>query len=149
MIIARQRIVKTYSRGNEYSLTHWAEPFLRSCKLCSHSRTSQHFMEHGSSLPCGNEYTDNYRIIAVSVQRQRKHISITIEGLLGDGLLNVFSVRVPCPGVVLKISGVTVQLRWEFGPGDSSRIANLRKRINVGELGPRRLHRDFTWSFVW
>jgi hypothetical protein len=32
--------------------THWAEPFLRSCQLCSYSRTSQHFMDPGSSLPC-------------------------------------------------------------------------------------------------
>jgi hypothetical protein len=28
-----------------HSLTHGAEPFLRSCQLCSYSRTSQHFME--------------------------------------------------------------------------------------------------------
>jgi hypothetical protein len=28
------------------SLTHGAEPFLRSCQLCSYSRTSQHFMEN-------------------------------------------------------------------------------------------------------
>jgi hypothetical protein len=27
------------------SLTHGAEPFLRSCQLCSYSRTSQHFMK--------------------------------------------------------------------------------------------------------
>jgi hypothetical protein len=26
----------------DHSLTHGAEPFLRSCQLCSHSRTSQH-----------------------------------------------------------------------------------------------------------
>jgi hypothetical protein len=37
------------------SLTHAAEPFLRSCQLCSHSRTSQHFMEPQSSLPCSQE----------------------------------------------------------------------------------------------
>jgi hypothetical protein len=28
-----------------HSLSHRAEPFLRSCQLCSHSRTSQHFMK--------------------------------------------------------------------------------------------------------
>jgi hypothetical protein len=28
-----------------HSLTHGAEPFLRSCQLCSHSRNSQHFMD--------------------------------------------------------------------------------------------------------
>jgi hypothetical protein len=28
-----------------YLLTNGAEPFLRSCQLCSHSRSSQHFME--------------------------------------------------------------------------------------------------------
>jgi hypothetical protein len=34
-----------------HSLTHGAEPFLRSCQLCSYSRTSQHFMEPGGSTP--------------------------------------------------------------------------------------------------
>jgi hypothetical protein len=33
------------------SLTHGAEPFLRSCQLCSLSRTSQRFMEPEGSLP--------------------------------------------------------------------------------------------------
>jgi hypothetical protein len=37
------------------SLTHGAEPFLRSCPLCSHSRNSQHFMEPEGSLPCSQE----------------------------------------------------------------------------------------------
>jgi hypothetical protein len=34
-----------------HSLTHGAEPFLRSCQLCSHSRTSRRFMETEGSLP--------------------------------------------------------------------------------------------------
>jgi hypothetical protein len=38
-----------------YLLTYGAEPFLRSCQLCSHSRTSQHFMDHEGSLPCSQE----------------------------------------------------------------------------------------------
>jgi hypothetical protein len=37
------------------SLTHGAEPFLRSCQLCSYSRTSQHFIEPRGSLPCSQE----------------------------------------------------------------------------------------------
>jgi hypothetical protein len=41
--------------GKAYSLTHGAQPFLRSCQLCSQSRTSQHFMELGGSLPCSQE----------------------------------------------------------------------------------------------
>jgi hypothetical protein len=36
-------------------LTYGAEPFLRSCQLCIHSRTSQHFMEPEGSLPCSQE----------------------------------------------------------------------------------------------
>jgi hypothetical protein len=36
-------------------LAHGAEPFLRSRQLCSHARTSQHFMEPESSLPCSQE----------------------------------------------------------------------------------------------
>jgi hypothetical protein len=39
----------------KHSLTHGAEPFLRSCQLCSYSRISQHFMEPEGSLPCSQE----------------------------------------------------------------------------------------------
>jgi hypothetical protein len=35
--------------------THGAEPFLRSCQLCSHSRTFQHFMDPEGSLPSSQE----------------------------------------------------------------------------------------------
>jgi hypothetical protein len=38
-----------------YLLTYGAEPFLRSHQLCSHSRTSQHFMEPEVSSPCSQE----------------------------------------------------------------------------------------------
>jgi hypothetical protein len=38
-----------------YLLTYGAEPFLRSCQLCSPSRTPQHFMEPKSSIPCSQE----------------------------------------------------------------------------------------------
>jgi hypothetical protein len=38
-----------------YLLTYGAEPFLRSCQLCSYSRTSQHFKEPEGSLPCSQE----------------------------------------------------------------------------------------------
>jgi hypothetical protein len=38
-----------------HSLTYGAEPFLRSCQLCSHSRNSQNFMEPEGSLPCSQE----------------------------------------------------------------------------------------------
>jgi hypothetical protein len=36
-------------------LTYGAEPFLRSSQLCSHSRTSQNFMETEGSSPCSQE----------------------------------------------------------------------------------------------
>jgi hypothetical protein len=38
-----------------YSLTHGTQPFFRSRQLCSHSRTSQHFMEPEGSLPSSEE----------------------------------------------------------------------------------------------
>jgi hypothetical protein len=38
-----------------HSLTHGAGPFLRSCQLCSHSGTSQHFTEPEGSLPRSQE----------------------------------------------------------------------------------------------
>jgi hypothetical protein len=40
---------------NKYSLTHISEPFLRSYKLCSYSRNSQHFMEPEGSLSCSQK----------------------------------------------------------------------------------------------
>jgi hypothetical protein len=46
-----------------HPLTHGAEAFLRSCQLCSHSRTSQHFMEPEGSLPRSQEpSTDPYPV---------------------------------------------------------------------------------------
>jgi hypothetical protein len=38
-----------------YLLTYGTDPLLRSCQLCSHSRTSQHFMEPEGSLPHSQE----------------------------------------------------------------------------------------------
>jgi hypothetical protein len=38
-----------------YLLTYGAEPFLRRRQLCSHSRTSQRFMEPKGSSPCSQE----------------------------------------------------------------------------------------------
>jgi hypothetical protein len=38
-----------------YLLTYRAEPFLRSRQLCSHSRTSQNFIEPEGSIPCSQE----------------------------------------------------------------------------------------------
>jgi hypothetical protein len=38
-----------------YLLTYGAEPFLRSCQLCSHSRPSQDFMEPEGSSPCSQD----------------------------------------------------------------------------------------------
>jgi hypothetical protein len=38
-----------------HSFTYGAEPFLRSRKLCSYSRTSQYFMEPEGSLVCSQE----------------------------------------------------------------------------------------------
>jgi hypothetical protein len=42
-------------KRNTFVLTHEGQPFLRSRQFCSHSRTSQHFMEPEGSLPCSQE----------------------------------------------------------------------------------------------
>jgi hypothetical protein len=45
-----------------HSLTHGAEPFLRSHQLCRYSRTFQHFMEHEGSLgPSTGPYSEPHR----------------------------------------------------------------------------------------
>jgi hypothetical protein len=45
-----------------HSLLHGADPFLRSCQMCSHSRTSQHFIEPEGSLPCSKELFWTYSV---------------------------------------------------------------------------------------
>jgi hypothetical protein len=40
---------------HHHILTYGAEPFLRSCQLCSYSRTSKHFRELEGSLSCSQE----------------------------------------------------------------------------------------------
>jgi hypothetical protein len=42
-------------RGSGNLLTYGAESLLRSCQLCSDSRTSRHFKEPEGSLPCSQE----------------------------------------------------------------------------------------------
>jgi hypothetical protein len=49
-------------RRHTYLLTYGAEPFLRSCRLRSPSRTPQHFMEPEGSIPCSQEpYPEPYQ----------------------------------------------------------------------------------------
>jgi hypothetical protein len=54
----KQKLLNYWQRENTsdidlliYLLSHGAERFLRSCQLCSHSRTSQRFMKPEGSLP--------------------------------------------------------------------------------------------------
>jgi hypothetical protein len=44
-----------YEVVNTHTLTHEAEPFLRSFQLCSYSRTSQQFIELEVSMQCSQE----------------------------------------------------------------------------------------------
>jgi hypothetical protein len=61
-----------------YLLTHGAEAFLRSCHLCSHSGTSQRFMEPDGSLPPSQEPSTGHIIIIVIINKiQLKHELIT------------------------------------------------------------------------
>jgi hypothetical protein len=50
-----QQQAQADNRKSPHSLTHGAEPFLRSYRLCSYSRTSQRFMEPLGSLPRSQE----------------------------------------------------------------------------------------------
>jgi hypothetical protein len=50
----RYKIFKSYNFIT-HSLTHGAEPFLRSSQLFRYSRTYQHFMELEGSSPCSQE----------------------------------------------------------------------------------------------
>jgi hypothetical protein len=47
--------INSHFSETAYLLTYGAEPFLRSCQLCSHSRNSQHFMKPEGSSQCSQE----------------------------------------------------------------------------------------------
>jgi hypothetical protein len=49
------RITVVISVFVTYLLTYGAQPFLRSCQLCSNSGTSQHFKEPEGLSPCSQE----------------------------------------------------------------------------------------------
>jgi hypothetical protein len=51
----QHRIVHSFVHSFIHSFIHGAESFLRSRKLCSYSRTPQHFMESEVTLPCSQE----------------------------------------------------------------------------------------------
>jgi hypothetical protein len=53
--MARAYLKISFSYFITYLFTCGTEPFLRSCQLGSHSRTSQDFMEHVDLLPCSQE----------------------------------------------------------------------------------------------
>jgi hypothetical protein len=84
-----------YSRGTRFEtrplpslLTYGAESFLRGCKLCSYSRTSQHFMEPEGSLPCSQEPdTGLYREISESHYIFRINYKIYLNVILRGNLL--------------------------------------------------------------
>jgi hypothetical protein len=47
--------IEINKKSNTYLLIYGAEPFLRSCQLCSPSGNTQHFMEPEGSIPCSQE----------------------------------------------------------------------------------------------
>jgi hypothetical protein len=55
--VGSQNSTPKFTHSLTHSLTHGAEPFLRNCQLCSHSRTPQRFMEPEDSLPNSQETT--------------------------------------------------------------------------------------------
>jgi hypothetical protein len=61
ILVGKSEVSRTFGRprcrwdNGSHSLTHGAELFLRSCQLCSHSKTSQRFMEPEDSFPCSQE----------------------------------------------------------------------------------------------
>jgi hypothetical protein len=76
-------------QDNVNACTHLSEPptTIQYSDICAVS--TQRIVKTQSR---GNEYTDNNRITVFSMQRQSKHISVTIEGLLEYDILNVFSM---------------------------------------------------------
>jgi hypothetical protein len=50
-----RNVRKSLSQDNSALLSYRAEPILRNCQLCSHSRTSQHFKEPKGTISCSQE----------------------------------------------------------------------------------------------
>jgi hypothetical protein len=53
--LLRKKVLSLWFRNIVTNWPHGSEAFFRSCKLCSHSRTSHHSMEPEGSLPCSKE----------------------------------------------------------------------------------------------
>jgi hypothetical protein len=109
-------------------LTHRVEPFLRSCQLCSYSRTSQHFMEPECSLPWSQEPSTGPLSWARSIQSITSHHislrSILIlfnhlrlglpNGFLPSGFpTNILDAFLFSP-FVLHVLPISCSLTWSF-----------------------------------
>jgi hypothetical protein len=83
---------------NTYLPTYGAEPFLRTCLLCSYSRASQHFMEpKGSSLCSQEPSTGSYPIEFISmlirtIVHSMLHFSMRLESASGECLPRSFEI---------------------------------------------------------
>jgi hypothetical protein len=111
---------------------HGAEPFLRSRQLCSPSRTSQHFMETESWIPCSQEpsngpYPEPYQsnlhhpmlCLLRSILILSTHLRLgLLSGLFSSGFYNILyeflfsAIRVACPANLLLLELIILIYTW-------------------------------------
>jgi hypothetical protein len=103
-------------------LTHGGEPSVRSCQLCSYSRTSQQFMELEGSLPCSQEpstgpypepdQSNPYHPI-LSLLIFFTHLRIGLpSGLFLLAFLSVSYMHSSSPPFVLHVVSISSSLTW-------------------------------------
>jgi hypothetical protein len=139
-----------------YLLIYGAGPFLRSCQLCSYSRTSQHFKEAEGSSPCSQEpstgclFPINYLFITYSNIFTTLHTMEFRTYGVGSPLLNHLRIMCEChvswPYCIFKPGNILV-----MGEGDNTLFAVYRRDVGMTlSSGPflRHFWKRYTIFFV-
>jgi hypothetical protein len=145
---------------NTYLLTYGAESFLRSRQSCSHSRTSQHFMEPEGSISCSQEpatgpYPEPYRLSPHHPILSKIHFNIVHPHVLVFPVVSFLLAFPPIsyihsssPPFVLHAPAISSILAWSLEKSTSYEAPHLglntvkRDIVHCRESNPSHLLRS-------